>query len=219
MTDVRGLTADSPFIELVGEPPVTALLSYVHASWAAYSQAYNTAEPPFQKRSEPALTRALGAYLRQRQDAGEQPFAGDFHAELSEFVLDEKSGLPKCIARTDIEWRLYGMPAFVIEFKILDGRKRRREKYMSEGVMRFVAGRYSSTGSKGAMFGLLRKAASDDPALLLKQMEKHSTTFQCTALTKGSKIVPGLAIFDSSHSRVSPHASPFHLAHLFVVLL
>lgn len=218
MTDVKGLTTDSPFADLVGEPPVAALLTYVHNTWVSYVGTYKGANPSFQKRNEPQLTKALGAYLRQRHDAGEQPFVGDFHAELSEYVLDPKSGLPKCIARTDIEWRLYGVPAFVIEFKILDGKLTRREQYLLEGISRFVKGRYASGGRNGAMFALLRKAAKKDPMRLLEWLKENTAAVQCTTLTKSSKLSPNIATFDSSHIRDSPHVSPFHLAHVFVSL-
>jgi hypothetical protein len=119
MSDVKVLGIDSPFANLFGTPPISALLAYVHQSWLGYSNLYKNSLPPLQKRTEPQLTQALAAHLRERQDAGEQPFAGDFFGELSEYILDKVTGLPRCIARTDIEWRLYGMPGFIIEFKRL----------------------------------------------------------------------------------------------------
>src|SRR3954468_24724514 len=170
MSNVKGLTTNSPFIDLVGDLPIPTLLGYVHESWLAYAEQYSGLSPSFQKRKEPQLTQALAAHLRQRQDAGEQPFVGDFFGELADYVLD-KSGLPKCIARTDIEWRLHGVPAFVVEFKVLDGKKARRDKYLHDGVMRFVTGRYASRSMVGAMFALLRKAAAKDPSLLLVEFE------------------------------------------------
>ncbi len=218
MSDVKGLTIDSPFVELFGELPISALLAYVHESWLAYADIYKQSEPSLQKRTEPQLTQALAAHLRERQDAGEQPFAGNFYGELSEYVLDKVSGLPKCIARTDIEWRLFGVSGFIIEFKILDGKLRRREKYLLDGVMRFVLGRYSGSTNAGAMFALLRRFASDDPSLVLLELEKNGTSFQCAGVKKYSEILPKIAAFDSAHQRSSPHVTPFQLAHLFVPL-
>ncbi len=107
MSKVKGISADSPFVHLLGDLSMPEMLGYVHKAWQAYAEAYKDSAPPLQKRSEPELTQALAAYLRGRQEAGEQAFPGDFHGELSEFILD-KNGLPKCIARTDIEWRLFG---------------------------------------------------------------------------------------------------------------
>jgi hypothetical protein len=218
MSDVKGLTADSPFVDLFGDLPISALLAYVHESWLAYADLYKSSKPPLQNRTEPQLTQALAAHLRERQDAGEQPFAGDFYGELSEYILDKVSGLPKCIARTDIEWRLYGVSGFIIEFKILDGKLRRREKYLLDGVMRFVVGRYSGSTNAGAMFALLRKSASADPSQLLLELEKNGKTMQCTGVKKNSALVPKIATFDSMHNRSSPHITPFQLAHLFVPL-
>lgn len=218
MSYVRGLSGDSPFVDLFGDLPISALLAYVHGSWLAYADIYRHSEPSFQKRTEPQLTQALAAYLRRRQDAGEQPFAGDFFGELADYILDGTTGLPKCIARTDIEWRLYGMPGFIIEFKILDGRPSRRQKYLLDGVMRFVIGRYGSAATAGAMFALLRKTAAKDPNLIVVELEKNGSGLQCAGVKKNSELMPAIAAFDTVHQRKSPHATPFQLAHLFVTL-
>jgi hypothetical protein len=218
MSDVKGLTADSPFVDLFGDLPVSALLAHVHETWLAYADLYKGSSPPLQTRTEPQLTQALAAHLRERQDAGQQPFVGDFYGELSEYVLDRTTGLPKCIARTDIEWRLHGVSGFIIEFKILDGRLQRREKYLRDGVMRFVVGRYSGSASVGAMFALLRKSAAADPNLLLLELEKNGAHLQCAGVKKDSELLPKIAAFDSAHQRRAPHVTPFQLAHLFIPL-
>lgn len=218
MSNVRGLSANSPFVDLVGDLPVSALLGYVHASWLTYADLYKKSTPSFQKRTEPQLTQALAAHLRQRQDAGEQPFAGDFYGELAEYVLDNSTGLPKCIARTDIEWRLHGISGFIVEFKVLDGKKARRDKYLQDGVMRFVIGRYASKATTGAMFALLRKAAAKDPNLILVELETNGASLQCASVKKSSDLLPTIAAFDTAHQRIAPHATPFQLAHLFVAL-
>jgi hypothetical protein len=218
MTDVKVLGVDSPFVDLFGEPPISMLLTHVYQSWLGYANRYKNASPPLQSRTEPQLTQALAAHLRGRQDAGERPFIGDFFGELSEYILDKATGLPKCIARTDIEWRLYGVPGLIIEFKILDGRARRREKYLLDGVMRYVSGRYSSLTTAGAMFALLRKAAAKDPGLIRLELQKNGSGLQCVNVKNHSKLLPNIAAFDSTHDRNSPHLTPFELAHLFVPL-
>jgi hypothetical protein len=205
MSSVRGLSVDSPFVELVGDPPIAALLTYIHESWLAYADLYKNAPPSFQKRREPQLTQALAAHLRQRQDASEQPFPGDFFGELADYVLDKSTGLPKCIARTDIEWRLHGVVGLIIEFKILDGKKTRRDKYLVEGVMRFVVGRYASKATVGAMFALLRKGASKDPGLIMVELEANGASFQCAGIKKSSDILPAIAAFDTTHHRPLTH--------------
>ena len=179
---------------------------------------YSGSRPSFQKRREPQLTQALAAHLRQRQDAGEQPFVGDFFGELADYVLDKTSGLPKCIRRTDIEWWLHGVPAFVVEFKVLDGKKSRRDKYLQDGVMRFVIGRYASKATVGAMFALLRKAAAGDQNLLQAEFETNGASLQCAGVKRNSELLPSIAAFDTAHQRNTPHVTPFHLAHLFVPL-
>jgi hypothetical protein len=218
MTNVTGLSVDSPFIDLVGDLPISVLLSYLHEAWLAYTDLYKNSGPSFQKRTEPQLTQALAAHLRYQQDTGLQPFAGDFFGELADYVLDKTTGLPKCIARTDIEWRLYGVTGFIIEFKILNGKKARRDNYLQDGVMRFVIGRYASKAAAGAMFALLRKAATKDPGLILVEMETNGAGLQCASVKKTSELLPTIALFDTGHDRSAPHATPFQLAHLFVVL-
>jgi hypothetical protein len=218
MSEVRGLSSSSPFVRLVGDPDVAALLTYVHGSWSDYVTLFRVSSPPFQQRSETQLTQALAAHLRRKQDAGQQQLPGHFFGELSQYDLDDVSGLPKCVARTDIEWRLYGKPALIIEFKILDGRKQRRTKYLLDGVMRFVVGRYSGETAAGAMFGLLRKKASKDPDLIRVALGKKDPEFQCQEVKNGSQLLPSIATFDSIHQRKSPHVTPFRLAHLFFAL-
>jgi hypothetical protein len=218
MTNVRGLNVDSPFVNLIGDLPISALLGYVYESWLAYADLYKNSVPSFQKRTEPQLTQALAAHLRERQDAGLQPFIGDFFGELADYVLDSSTGLPKCIARTDIEWRLHGLAAFIVEFKILDGKKKRRDKYLQDGVMRFVIGRYASKAAVGAMFSLLRKAATNDPSLIMIELQNNSADLQCITIKKKSELFPTIASFDTIHNRTMPHTTPFNLAHLFVTL-
>jgi hypothetical protein len=218
MSSVRGLGLDSPFVDLVGDPPIAALLAYMHESWLAYAELYKNAGPPFQKRKEPQLTQALAAHLRQRQHAGEQPFIGDFFGELADYVLDKSTGLPKCISRTDIEWRLHGVAGLIVEFKVLDGKKGRRDKYFVDGVMRFVVGRYASKATVGAMFALLRKGAEKDPQLILAELEANGAGLQCEGIKKNSDILPAIAAFDSAHQREMPHITPFQLAHFFIPL-
>lgn len=218
MSDVKLLSTDSGFFDLLGDLPVSTLLAYVYESWVGYAGHHTSSLPALQRRTEPQLTQALAAFLRQRQDAGEQPFAGDFFGELSEFTLDKVTGLPKCVSRTDIEWRLYGLPGFVIEFKVLDGKSARREKYLMDGVMRFVSGRYSGGSTAGAMFALLRKSAKKDPNLIQYELQNNGSSFHCICTKSGSDMLPTIALFDSTHKREPPHFTPFQLAHVFVPL-
>ena len=215
MSDVKGLSADSPFIELLGDLPAASLLSYVHGSWAAYATSYKNATPPLHKRTEPQLTKALAAYLRQQQDAGNQPIPGHFFAELSDYILDE-DGLPVCIGRTDIEWRLYGYPRFVIEFKVLDGTAARRQRYLFDGVLRFVDGRYASSARVSSMFAFMLCDPSNDVTALKAELRK-SGPLRCVGVRDPSQLF-SIASFDSIHDRASPHLTPFQLAHVFVSL-
>lgn len=214
MTEVRGLAGDSPFLKLLGDIPVAAVLGHVHTAWQSFSNTYLHAEPPLSTRTEPQLTQGLGAYLKKLQDQGGQPFQGDFYTELTEFDLDIQSGMPKQLSRTDIEWRLYGVANFVIEFKVLDGSVARRKRYLSDGVVRFVSGRYSSSAWIGAMFSFLKGKGSSDPPKLSASM-LADIKLKCKALKTLSEILPHVAAFDTEHERLAPHKTPFFLAHLF----
>ena len=49
-----------------------------------------------------------------------QPFDGEFFAEVERVDLGP-DGKRIIIGRSDIEWRLHGIPNFVIEFKVIGG--------------------------------------------------------------------------------------------------
>ena len=153
--------------------------------------------------------------------AGRQPFDGEFYAELRHPVL-KPDGLAELIGRTDIEWRLFGFPAFVIEFKIL-GRNRRTPVYLNEGVVRFVDGRYARGAAAGAMCALVRPSlAGVNPVAELEALiDSAPAALRCVpdslkALRHSpSALAPVSARFDTVHERDAPR-QPVRLAHIFL---
>jgi hypothetical protein len=192
----------------------------VHEKWLEYVDKYKDFPPSFQIRSEPTITKGLSAYLTDQAQLQRQPFPGDFFGELSAFDL-APNGTPVCTKRTDIEWCLHGIPSFIIEFKILDGTANKRKSYLSDGIGRFVDGRYAPAAKIAAMCALLRSAGVDDPSKIEALIEENEASLQIQPpggpfIHTPSKIVPTIARFDTVHSRTDSVA--IELAHLFWIL-
>lgn len=173
MTRVIGLTNSSPWLRLVRGAPAAELLKYVAEAWEAYSAFYRDAGLPLTQRDETSLTLGLATYLSDEAAAGRQPFDGDFLPELRRTTL-LADGTPHDVGRTDLEWRLSGFAAFVIEFKIV-GPGRRSKLYLAEGLARFVDGRYAASASQGALCGLVRPGGRWHPRRSIERMIDAST--------------------------------------------
>lgn len=218
MTQLAGLQEDSVWAYLVRRPPASEILRYLLARWQEYEGRYSGQGQPFATRTEPELTEGLAAYLTVEYEAGRQPFDGEFHAELRRFDLGT-DGKRAIIGRSDIEWRLFGSPDFIVEFKVIGG-GRPAKAYVVDGMIRFVDGRYGHRSMEGAMWGFFRpgsrELASDVEALI----DAHVTPLRCH-IENGvhrfapSTIAPGTATFDSLHFR-DPDAPDIRLAHIFV---
>ena len=115
---LAGLENGSEWAYLVQRPPASQILAYLVAKWAEYETQYSGIGEPFAARSEPALTEGFAAFLDAAQLAGHQPFHGEFIAERQRCDLGP-DGKRKIIGRTDIEWRLFGSPNFIVEFKVV----------------------------------------------------------------------------------------------------
>jgi hypothetical protein len=217
-----GLGPNSNWVQLVKAPPAHALLEYVHTKWLEYVAKYSGVGESFQSRDEPALTKGLAAFLADESEIGKQTFAGEFFGELAYFDL-EPDGTTRCTRRTDIEWRLYSVPCFIVEFKILDGSAARRNRYLQDGIARFVQGQYSAGAGEAAMCGFLRSAGAGDPAKIEALISTQSASLKCHPLSgppvvRPSQLVPKLASFDTAHQREAPAISPVILAHVFISL-
>lgn len=218
MTRLFGLGVSSPWGWFVRRPPAAQILEYVLSKWQEYEVRYSGIGEPFATRSEPVLTEGLGGYLDDELRAGHQPFHGEFFAELRRVDL-LPDGKRRIIGRSDIEWRLSGTPNFIIEFKVIGG-GRPAKKYVSDGMSRFVDGRYAPTAAEGAMWAFFRPAASEGPSDLEAIIDSQVDPLRCQ-LENGmhrispSTLAPGVAAFDSLHDRDHP-AVRIRLAHVFV---
>ncbi|CTQ63466.1 hypothetical protein LA5095_06295 [Roseibium album] len=208
----------SSWAYLVRRPPTSEILDYLLAQWLEYEAGYSGVGQPFSDRSEPELTEGLGAYLSKKYDSGAQPFDGEFFAELSRVDL-APDGKRRIIGRSDIEWRLHGLPNFVVEFKVI-GRGRPAKAYVTDGMTRFVDGRYGHRSAEGAMWAFFRPGSSELPADVEAIIDKHHEALRCQSENGSlriapSAIAPAAASFDSIHDR-TPIAPRIRLAHIFV---
>lgn len=219
MTDILGLSEDTVWSAFIRRPPTTKILEYIAAKWSEYATNFSGLGEPLAQRPEPVLTEGLYAFLAEEAEAGRQPFDGDFLAERKRYDLQKADGRAVCTGRTDVEWLLYGFPAFIVEFKLLGG-GRYASKYVTEGLIRFVDGRYGSKSSEGAMCALVRPDAKQDHTHVAAELAANAKDLKCISF-KGSvtfspsQIAPTVALFDSAHDRTPTH-SPIRLAHMFL---
>jgi hypothetical protein len=207
---------------MIRRPPAAMIIGYIHPKWFDYIEHFEGEGEPFHSRDEPVLTEGLVTFLVAEFEAGRQPFDGEFFAELRHCDL-QQDGTAQCISRTDIEWRLFGFPCFVIEFKILDGGRQRLGRYLNDGLRKFVDGRYAGAAREGAMCAWLRRGAEKDAEQLESMIADHAVALQChpsvdPLIIVPSRLAPSVARFDTAHTRNAPALSPIQLAHIFIVL-
>ena len=218
MTELFGLTDGSAWGRLVRRPPAAAILGYLVLKWQEYESLYSGIGEPFATRDEPALTEGLAAFLDLQREAGQQPFDGEFFAELRRYDL-LPDGKRRIIGRSDIEWRLSGEPNFIIEFKLVGG-GRPAGAYVTDGMIRFVDGRYGPRAIEGAMWAFFRPNATEDVSHIEAIIDRHRVNLRCQ-IENGmhritpSLLAPGVAHFDSLHVRDAP-AAAIRLAHIFM---
>ena len=220
MTQLAGFEGGSAWAYLVRRPPAAEILQYLVAKWREYEQLYSGVGQPFAKRSEPDITEGLAAYLDAQCQAGHQPFHGEFFAELRRFDL-RPDGKREIIGRSDIEWRLSGSPNFIVEFKVIGG-GRPAKAYVTDGMLRFVDGRYGHRSTEGAMWGFFRPGSTEVASDVEAIIDAHVAPLRCQAENglhriAPSTIAPGTASFDSLHRR-DPTAPAIRLAHVFITI-
>lgn len=218
MTRVFGLECGTDWAYVVERPPANRILAYLAAKWAEYEAAYSGIGEPFAERSEPALTEGFGAFLVDEALSGRQPFDGEFVAERTRCDLGP-DGKRIIIGRTDIEWRLFGSPNFIVEFKVVGGGRPARA-YVTEGMVRFVDGRYGPQSIEGAMWAFFRPGSAEVSTHVEAAFDAHRAMLRAETedgvhRISPSVMAPGTAHFDSVHLR-DPVAPSIRLAHIFV---
>ena len=207
-------------------PPQTLgrVIRYLADSFAELRQLH----PPQHAFSqhEPALTLSLSQHadLQDRKEA--EGISGAFAAEAMAPVRDA-SGTVRKNGRTDILFTLgdAGAPQVVFEFKKLDGGAAHRRAYFSDGLVRFVSGKYAPDRGQGVMVGLTRQPPPTEVQRLLADIAAggFADTHACEPDPSGavahrpSGVAPGIADFDTVHHRVPPAVvTPFTVAHVMM---
>ncbi|MCZ0734509.1 hypothetical protein [Phreatobacter sp. AB_2022a] len=216
--EVERLGANSDWTYLVQRPPASEILSYLVAKWQEYEALYSGIGEPFANRDEPTLTEGFAAYLDAQYHDGRQPFHGEFFAELKRYDL-RPDGKRVIIGRSDIEWRLSGSPNFIVECKVI-GNGRPAKAYVTDGMVRFVDGRYGPRSAEGAMWAFLRPGSTETTTHVEAIIDSHLEPLKCQVENGMHRIAPStlapmIASFDSLHLR-APSIPPIRLAHIFV---
>jgi len=200
------------------------ILYYVSSSWADLCSSFPDVHHAGE--SEPNLTKSLSDHLDdavRRRSAG---IGGRFHSERAVNARDAK-GRRRQVSRTDIEYHLprSGRAALVMEFKKLQGTSSWRRHYRKKGMLKFVNGAYAPTEECGVMCGLISCDYDVEIAALAESISRCRRELWCIDSIDGSSIVlpstiaPGIAEFDTHHTRAAPNAGgQIRLIHLFLVL-
>ncbi len=218
MRPALGLTPSSPWSRVVNRPPTAAILGYLKNKWQEYETTFSCVGEHFSTRDEPTLTDGFAAFLVRELEESRQPFDGEFYSELRRVDL-LPDGRRKIIGRTDIEWRLCGFPSFIVEFKVVGG-GRPAKAYVVDGMIRFVDGRYGPKSVEGAMWALFRPSSPEKISHIEAFIDAHAHTLRCVLVNGANRfapstIAPGVASFDSLHTRENS-AGDIRLAHIFI---
>lgn len=221
MTLLAGEDSAVSWAYVVRRPPTSEILGYLAAKWLEYENEFSGIGEPFASRSEPALTEGFAAFLDREFHAKHQPFDGEFCAERQRVDLGA-DGKRLIIGRTDIEWRLFGSPNFIVEFKVV-GNGRPAKAYVTDGMARFVDGRYGSLSIEGAMWAFFRPGSTEAASHIEAAIDANLVPLRAQPENglhriAPSAIAPGTASFDSLHHR-DPVAPSIRLAHIFVDIL
>jgi hypothetical protein len=221
VTQLAGLQADSDWTYLVRRPPASEILGYLVAKWQEFETRYSGIGEPFASRSETALTEGFAAFLDAELHAGKQLFHGEFFAELRRYDL-LPDGKRVIIGRSDIEWRLSGSPNFIVECKVI-GNGRPAKAYVTDGMVRFVDGRYGPLSTEGAMWAFVRPGSTETMTHVEAIIDRHAVALACQVENgmhriAPSSLAPSVASFDSLHLRDASFP-PIRLAHIFVQIL
>ncbi|HEX4693170.1 hypothetical protein [Sphingomonas sp.] len=212
---------DAEWLEAIPPMSLSRVLDYVVATWRALVK-----EWPNQhcfSNSEPILSLSLGQRLNELKRKRKAGVSGAFLAEALEPVRD--GGVVQQHGRTDIKFVLgdIGAPELIIECKKLDGTGAKRTLYCTEGIARFVSGKYAADYGHGVMLGFCRNSASQESTYLQNLLGTSAIVATCNSLPFGgghftlhpSEICPTLASFDTRHKR-SDCVTPFQIAHLLL---
>jgi len=207
-------------------PPQTLgnVITYLMDSFSDLRHLYPT-QHDFGK-SEPVLTLSLSQHadLQDRKEGA--GISGGFAAESYAPVRDS-SGAVRKNGRTDILFTLgeRGAPQVIFEFKKLDGSAGHRRLYITDGLNRFVTGKYAPDRGQGVMVGLSKLMPATESVAVQRAINDNTVLAaqRCVPNAAGvgthvpSILAAGVADFDTIHDRSgSTMITPIRVAHVFV---
>lgn len=210
---------------LLAIPPqdLDDILRYVGDTWEELKRLFPD-EHTF-ALPEPVLTLSLC----ERLDDADRKYEFGINASFSAESFEPKRVNGKIVknGRTDIRIVLgaRGVPELIMEFKKLNGTPNHRDLYCSEGVARFVIGKYSPKRPSGIMCGLVNTTIPQEAAAMqtLLSAPAQVNKYACRCDDQGrhvfhpSSIAPATAHFDTVHDRSTVMSNgPITIAHLFL---
>lgn len=184
-----------------------AFLAYIRDVWDAAK-----ASQPTWWQAKKETTLVGGLYVMLNNDETRMQYGigfGHFIYEASEVEIHPKTNMPRTVGRTDIQFAYANWmgPKLTLEFKRLNNKTALRQKYFSEGVARFVSGKYAPEHDTAMMVGLIEGSATTEKAGLLKYLCRPATksALGLQPMTHGeygdpSQDAPAVD-FDTLHSR------------------
>lgn len=184
-----------------------AFLTYLQTIWAEVK-----ARRPNWWTANKETTLVAGFYVMLNDDESQLRHGvgfGHFFYEPTEVEINPKTNMPKAVGRTDIQfaYAAHMGPRVTIEFKRLNNKSPLRQKYFSQGIARFVSGKYAPSHDTGLMVGLVQGSAALEKAGLLKYLKLPRTKASLMLQPMNypeygdpSKYTPNLD-FDTLHKR------------------
>jgi len=155
-------------------PPIefSAFLTYVRTVWDLIKGIQPTW---WNSKKETALVG--GFYVMLNNDETRMKHGvgfGHFIYEASEVEIHPTTNLPNTVGRTDIQfaYAAWMAPTLTLEFKRLDNGHSLRRKYFSDGVARFVSGKYAPSHDTAIMVGLVEGSAATEKTGLIEYLRR-----------------------------------------------
>ena len=210
------MATDESWFEFIPPEEIPDLLAYVSNTWKHLVERY-LFHHSYREREE-KLTVSLCSELDNAERRQQNGITGTFKAE--NWIVERQNGEIKKIGRTDIIY-IYsgkGTPELIIEFKKLDGSNQnsKRKLYCSDGMQRFVDGKYAKNHPIGVMCGVIKTKRAKE-LKKLKDFIKTTEHLNIEAFYQPSLIAPSIADFDTIHRRnYSTNATTISLVHFFL---
>jgi hypothetical protein len=207
---------DAPGVAPTLFPPIElgAFLNYVRTVW----DAIKVTQPTWWKANK-ETTLVGGFFVMLNNDETRMNHGvgfGHFIYEASEVQIHPVTNVPYTIGRTDIQfaYATWMGPTLTLEFKRLNNKTSLRQKYFTDGLARFVSGKYAPAHDTAMMVGLVDGSTTIEKDGLLKYLRqpKCKISFVLQAMSHPeygdpSQDTPAVD-FDTLHARNATCSCP-----------